>query len=531
MEKRQQWGTRMGFIMAAVGSAIGLGNIWRFPYQAYSNGGGTFLIPYFFAMLTAGIPILVMEFGLGHKYRGGAPSVFARLTKSYRHLNKFEWVGWWQVLVALVIGLYYVIIIAWTVSYTFMAFGQVWGSDTGGFFFNDFLKISSSPLSLGGMNWPVLAALAAVWGIMWYILFSGVSKGIELANKIFMPTLIVLVLFLTGRSLFLEGAGVGLDWLFKPDFSKLWDVSVWTSAYGQIFYSMSIGFAIMITYSSYLPKDSDIVNNGFMTGLLNCGFSVIAGIMIFAILGHMAQAQGVGVDQVVSAGIGLAFVTIPQAINYMPAPWLIGPLFFLSLTIAGLSSAISINETVIASFIDKFGLQRKKTVTVYCSGGFLFSTVYATGAGIYILDIVDHFINNFGILFVGLTEVILFAWVFRLDDLKEHINPLSDYPVKKWWNFCLKVLTPVVLGSMAITNFASELRIGAAGLLAKVNALDILVDNGIVITIDQVAPGYEGYGSRELILYGWISVIGVFVFSFVFQKLKSHKIHLEGESA
>ena len=112
----------MGFIMAAVGSAIGLGNIWRFPYQAYSNGGGTFLIPYFFAMLTAGIPILVMEFGLGHKYRGGAPSVFARLTKSYRHLNKFEWVGWWQVLVALVIGLYYVIIIAWTVSYTFYGF-------------------------------------------------------------------------------------------------------------------------------------------------------------------------------------------------------------------------------------------------------------------------------------------------------------------------------------------------------------------------------------------------------------------------
>ena len=460
MENREQWGTRLGFIMAAVGSAVGLGNIWRFPYQAYNNGGGTFLIPYFFAMLTAGIPILILEFSLGHRFRGGAPTVFGRLTLGNKKMNSFEWLGWLQVMVSIVIATYYAVIVAWTISYTFISIPGAWGSDTAGFFFGSFLKVSDGPLSLGGINWPVLAGVAFVWFVCWLILFRGIKGGIEKANKIFMPTLIVLLLILTVRAVLLKGASDGLDWLFKPDFSRLWDLDVWTAAYGQIFYSMSIGFAIMLTYSSYLPKKSDIVNNGFMTGLLNCGFSMISGIMIFAILGNMANAQGVGVDEVVSGGIGLAFVTIPKAINYMPLPFILGPLFFLSLTIAGLSSAISINETIITSFIDRFNLNRKKTVTVFCIIGFLASSIYATGAGIFLLDIIDHYINDFGILICGLLEVILMGWVFKLSTRKEYFNPISDFQVGAWWDICLKVLTPVVLFSMAVSNFAGEM--GAA---------------------------------------------------------------------
>lgn len=457
MENREQWGTRLGFILAAVGSAVGLGNIWRFPYQAYTHGGGTFLIPYFIAMLTAGIPILILEFSLGHKYRGGAPTVFARLSAKNKNLSSFEWLGWIQVMVSIIIATYYAVIVAWTISYTFLSITGGWGTDTAGFFFGKFLKVSDGPLALGGVNWPVLGGVAFVWFACWLILYRGIKGGIEKANKIFMPTLIVMLLILTIRSVFLEGAAVGLDWLFKPDFSKLGDLNVWTAAYGQIFFSMSIGFAIMITYSSYLPKKSDIVNNGFMTGLLNCGFSMIAGIMIFAILGNMANAQGVSVDEVVSGGIGLAFVTIPKAINYMPHPYILGPLFFLSLTIAGMSSSVSINETIIASFVDRFNLNRKKTVTVFCIIGFLASSLYATGAGIFLLDIIDHYINDFGILIGGLLEVILLGWVFKLSTRKEYFNPLSDFQVGSWWNLCLKVLTPLVLLSMAISNFAGEM--------------------------------------------------------------------------
>ena len=436
---------------------MGVGNIWRFPYQVYANGGGTFLIPYFFALLTAGIPILILEFSLGYKFRSGAPSVFGRLTAKYPGLHSFEWLGWCQVLVSIVISTYYAVIVAWSISYTLIAVGSAWGSDTAGYFFGSFLRVTEGPLVLGGVNWPVLVAAAVVWGICWVILFRGIKGGVERANKIFMPTLIVLLLLLTVRAVTLSGAGEGLDWLFRPDFSKIFDVEVWTAAYGQIFYSLSIGFAIMITYSSYLPKKSDIVNNAFMTGLLNSGFSMITGIMIFAILGSMAAVRNVPVNEVVSSGIGLAFVTIPQAINYMPLPWLVGPLFFFSLTIAGVSSMISINETVVTSFTDRFQAKRNKVVSIYCALGFLGSVLYTTGAGIFLLDIVDHYINDYGVLLGGLFEVILLAWVFKLDDQKAIINPISDFSVGRWWNFCLKILTPLVLITMATNKLVAEL--------------------------------------------------------------------------
>lgn len=139
METRSQWGTRAGFILAAVGSAVGLGNIWRFPAVAYENGGGAFFIPYLFALLTAGIPILIMEFSMGHKFRGSAPLTFRRLNK------KTEWVGWWGVLVAFVISTYYSVIIAWAISYSIFSFNLGWGSDTEGFLFSDYLNLSVDP--------------------------------------------------------------------------------------------------------------------------------------------------------------------------------------------------------------------------------------------------------------------------------------------------------------------------------------------------------------------------------------------------
>ena len=500
MVKREQWGTRFGFIMAAVGSAIGLGNIWRFPYQAYDNGGGAFLIPYFFAMLTAGIPILILEFGLGHKMKGGAPSVFARITKKYPNMEKWEWLGWWQILVAFVISTYYVVILAWTISYVFISVTQGYAADPKAYFYDSFLHITKGPLELGGFQVHVLAALACAWLITWFVLFTGVKKGIELANKLFMPTHIVLGLLLTAKTLTMEGASEGLNWLFNPDFTRIMDYKVWSAAYGQIFYSMSVGFGIMITYASYLPKKTDIVNNGFMTGLLNCGFSMIAGIMVFSILGHMAHAEATTVDKVVSSGVGLAFITIPKAISYLPAPQLFGIVFFLSLTIAGLSSEISITETITAACMDKFGASRKKVATILCVFGFFVSFVYVTGAGLYILDIVDNFINAFGILFGALIEVLLLSWVFRLDVVKNHINPLSDFRVGYWWHICIKYLTPVVLGSMAVANF-----------------------------VGNIQKTYGGYPLKAIIFCGWLVMLAVIFCAFLFQRLKGHPVHLEGE--
>ena len=192
--KREQWGSRAGFILAAVGSAIGLGNIWRFPYMAYENGGGAFFIPYLFAMLTAGIPFMIMEFGMGHKYRGSAPRVFAQLSK------KYEWLGWFQVSIVAIIGIYYVAVIGWAISYFSMSFTQSWGADTNAYFFGEYLQLGSenSPSKLGAVQWHIATPIIIAWAITFAAIFGGIKSGIERASKIMMPLLFLMVCSTTG---------------------------------------------------------------------------------------------------------------------------------------------------------------------------------------------------------------------------------------------------------------------------------------------------------------------------------------------
>ncbi|WP_286230675.1 sodium-dependent transporter [Neobacillus mesonae] len=453
MENRQQWGSRYGFIMAAVGSAVGLGNIWRFPAVAYENGGGAFFFPYLFALLTAGIPILILEFTIGHKYRGSAPLSFFRMSK------KAEWLGWWQVLISFVICTYYAVIIAWAVKYTIYSFGTQWGSAPDKFLFGHVLKLSETPGVVGNLVPGVVIPLLLVWAVALFVLYKGVSKGIEKLNKIFIPTLVIMFLIIVIRALTLDGAAEGLNAFFKPNWDSILDGKVWVAAYGQIFFSLSIGFAIMLTYSSYLPKKSDINNNAFITGFANSGFELLAGIGVFAALGFMAKQQGVPIDEVVKSGIGLAFVVFPSIINEFPGMnALFGVLFFLSLVFAGMTSLISIVETFIAGVQEKFNVSRTKAVL---TGGFaatVISLLYATNGGLYLLDIVDYFINNFGVALAGLVEVVLIAWFFKgLTGLQKHANDISDLRTGAWWKFSLAVITPLVLGYMMFDSIRQNL--------------------------------------------------------------------------
>ncbi|WP_243544460.1 sodium-dependent transporter [Pseudodesulfovibrio tunisiensis] len=451
MSQRETWGSRTGFILAAVGSAIGLGNIWRFPYMAYENGGGAFLIPYIFAMLTAGIPFMIMEFGLGHRYRGAAPKIFASLNR------RWEWLGWTQVLVAFAIATYYVTVVGWSISYFVMSFTQAWGPDTKSFFFGEYLQLGGSPIKLGSIVWPIFFANTAAWAVVALAIFRGVRKGIEKLNKIFMPVLFLLVLVFIARIAFLPGATDGFNWLYKPDFSALTNYKVWADAYGQIFYTLSIGFAIMLSYSSYLPKKSDINNNACMTVFINCGFSMLAGLMIFGVLGYMAAQQGVAIDQVVSSGVGLAFITLPAAINLLPMPYVLGPLFFLCLVLAGLSSMISIVEAVVSAIIGKFGWSRTAAAALVCGLGFLASVMYTMNGGLFLLDIVDHFVNNFGIIGCCLIEIILVGWFCNLEVLRKHINATSEFNVGDIWKVALRIVTPIVLGYITLSNLIGDL--------------------------------------------------------------------------
>ncbi|CEG23377.1 Sodium:neurotransmitter symporter family protein [Planococcus massiliensis] len=502
--ERSQWGTRAGFIMAAVGSAVGLGNIWRFPYVAYENGGGAFFIPYLFALLTAGIPILILEFTIGHKYRGSAPLSFFRMSG-----KKLEWMGWWAVFVSFVISVYYAVIIAWAMRYTIFSFNQAWGDDTEGFLFNDFLQLTVQPGETGGIVWGVFIPLALVWIITLGILLAGVKKGIEMANRIFIPTLVVIFLIVVIRAVTLDGASMGLDAFFKPNFDAIMDPSVWVAAYGHIFFSLSVAFAIMITYASYLPKKSDITNNAFITGFANSAFELLAGIGVFAALGFMASQQGVAVADVASAGVGLAFVVFPQIINEFPGfNGLFGALFFLSLTLAGLTSLISITETYVAGFSEKFGIARKKAVLFGGGLAALISILFATQGGLFFLDLADYYINQFGVAFIGLVEVVLVVWVFRKAGmLQEHANAISDIRLGGWWKFSLGIITPIVLGYMMF------------GLL-KLNILQ---------EFDNETGNYEGYSNMFTLTGGVAVAAGALVLGILFSIGKWHKDHAQYE--
>lgn len=489
---RGQWGTRAGFILAAIGSAVGLGNIWRFPYMVASFGGGAFMIVYLIAMFTAGIPIMVLEFSMGHKTHKSAPGAFKFLNPSW------EWLGWLQVFTCFGIVIYYSVIIGWSLAYgLFSLKGLVWGSDTAGFFFNEYLKVSDG-FKLGSFNPQVAIPLIIVWIIILISVIGGVKDGIEKANKIFMPLLFILILIILIRGLTLEGAFKGLDYMFKPDFSKILDPNVWIAAYGQVFYSMSIAFGIMVTYSSYLSDDSDISNNAFMTGFADTSFSLLAGITVFSIIGYMAGAQGKEVSEVAgNGGIGLAFIVFPEAVNSLPGlNGIFGAVFFLVLAFAGLTSAISLSEVVISSFIDKFHYNRKKASIVIMIIQAAISMVYATGGGLYILDIVDHFINNYNIVISGLIELVLIAWVYKLNDFKDLINKVSEFRIGIWWDFCLKFLTPIFL--------------------AVFLALKLITD---------FKMPYENYPQVALIGLGWSMPIIAFIVGVILAKLKEKYIN------
>ncbi len=470
--KREQWGSQFGFLLAAVGSAIGLGNIWRFSYMAYDNGGGAFLIPYVAALLTAGIPLLILEFAIGHERIGSAPLAYAKIGR------RWEWLGWWAVIFVMFgIELYYTVVISWCLNFFVYSFDLSWGPDPNTFFFKKFLSLSGSPSEIGQVQTPILGALVAVWFINWIILYRGVKKGVELANRIFMPLLLLLTAILVFWALTLEGAMDGVKAYLTPDFSKLSDTKVWIDAYSQIFFTLSLGFGIMIAYASYLPAKANISKNAILTVVINCGYSLFAGFAVFSVLGFMAASEGKPIADVVTKSIGLAFVAYPKAVSMMPGGNLFGAIFFLCLFVAGISSSISIGEAFVAALIDKFGYNRKNVVNAICILGFVGSILFTTQAGLLWLDIVDHFLTHYGLVLVGIFECILVGWFFRIKMLRNHVNRISSIQLGFWWEMLIKYFVPVILGTLLVKDLYNE-----------------------------VTKPYEGYSWASLILIGrdWV---------------------------
>ncbi|MCL1897597.1 MAG: sodium-dependent transporter [Micrococcales bacterium] len=476
---RQQWSGQYGFIISAIGSAVGLGNIWRFPGVAYENGGGAFLIPYLIALLTAGIPILFLDYALGHRFRGSPPLAFRRLGRW------FESLGWFQVMICFFIAVYYAAVLAWAGSFFFYSFGEKWGDDTAGFFLNDYLKLGGDGL-FGSPVAAVLIPLAIIWAAAIVVLAFGVKKGVERTNVIAIPALVVAFLVLVVRSLFLPGAKDGLNAFFTPDFSALGNASVWVSAYAQIFFSLSIAFGIMITYSSYRKRRSNQTSPGLVVAFANSSFEILAGIGVFSILGFMANQQGQTFTEFAETnsirGPFLSFVTFPKVVSEMPQAWLFGALFFGSLMLAGFTSFVSILQVISGSLQDKFHWSARKAAILMGSPLAVISLVFfSTERGLINLDNTDKWSNEVGIVLSAVVMMILTMWVKRKGrEFSFHLSVLSTFKVGTIWRFLVTVVGPIVLGYMLVTT-----------------SYDLITnpDGDYATTFQQV--------------YGWFGVIGL----------------------
>jgi NSS family neurotransmitter:Na+ symporter len=462
---REQWTGQVGFILAAIGSAVGLGNIWRFPGVAYENGGGAFLIPYLVALITAGIPILFLDYAIGHRFRGSAPTAFRRLGGP-RTGRWLEGLGWFQVAIAFVIGLYYTVVIAWALSYFVFSFDLRWGDDPASFLTGEYLQVGDPGLSFEFVP-GVLIPLAIVWILIIAVLAAGVAKGVQRANVIFLPLLVVAFAVLVVRALFLDGAAEGLNALFTPNWEALGDPNVWIAAYSQIFFSLSIAFGIMITYASYRKRKANLTAPGLVVAFANSSFEILAGIGVFATLGFFAFQQGVAVSELEGlTGVGLSFITFPAIVSQMPGGPIFGVLFFGSLTMAGFTSLLSVLQVVSAAFQEKFDLSpRQAAVRVGGVSAILSILIFSTTTGLLALDTADQWANNIGIVASAVLSTVLVIWVLRKGgELRFHLNAVSTFRVGKVWIFLVGILAPVVLTYMLISRIIELIVDGYADL-------------------------------------------------------------------
>ncbi|RKY95930.1 MAG: sodium-dependent transporter, partial [Candidatus Hydrothermota bacterium] len=368
MAQHTLWESRRAFVLASIGSAIGLGNVWRFPYICYKFGGGAFLFAYVIALVLIGIPLLALEFTIGYKLKGSAPYSFGKLRynlvgyeeneERMRRKGKFEWIGWFALLVSFGIVTYYAVIMGWATNYLIYSFKLSWGSDPRSFFYQHVLGLTDGIFHFGKIQWPIVAGLAVSW--IWIVL--SIWKGAKTVGKVVYVTVVLpwfLLLIFVIRGLTLPGAMEGVKYYLTPRFEFLLNPALWHAAISQVFFSLSVGFGIMIAYASFLPPGSDVLNNAFLVAFSDAATAYVSGFAVFSALGYYARMLGTTVDKVMKSGPELAFVTYPTIINHLPLAPLFGILFFLMLLTLAVDSAFSMVEGGAAALIDKFHFPRK----------------------------------------------------------------------------------------------------------------------------------------------------------------------------
>ena len=464
---KNEWGSNLSFLLAMIGSAVGLGNIWRYPYVLYSNGGGAFFIPYIVAILIMGIPFLILEYGVGYNFKSSFPKAVKSIS------NKWEYLGWFLPVAVFMILIYYSAILGWDGFYVIISAFKGWGADPNAYFTGSFLQANDTLGGLGTFVPFVAIAMLVGWVIMWVISHTDLEKGLGRVSKVLVPLLFAIMIFIVLFSLTLPGAGIGLAELYNPDWSLLLNFNIWMAAFGQMIFSLSLGMSIAFTYASYTKDDSDLVSNALWVTVANCGFENFAAIGVFSSLGYMSLQSGVAVPDLVTQGTGLVFIVYPTVFNVL-GDWasVIGPLFFFTVYLAGLTSILSTIEPLSFSIQNKFGWSRNKTMTVLCVFGAAVSMIYATAMGSYILGIADTFVNQIAILIGVIFECIVFAWIFKAENIIPKLNAKSkSIKLGKWWLVVVKYVLPIFI---AIVWVGGILEVISSGSMLELAILVIL---------------------------------------------------------
>ncbi|CAD7696852.1 unnamed protein product [Ostreobium quekettii] len=465
--QRARWGSRLAFVLACVGSAIGLGNVWRFPWLSYKFGGGVFLVPYFLALLLLGLPLLVLELGVGRLFQAGDVEAFGRISPRLRG------VGLISVLGSFFTVTYYVNIIAWSLVYFAGSFEDPmpWAGDPDkskacqessafvearDFLFNEVLRAADDDQLDAGkshvISGSVYAGLVVTWVVIFFTLAFGV-KGVSRVVAVTVPLPFLLLVVMLVYNATLEGARNGIDaYIGNWDFSDLGQKLIWPQAASQIFFSNGVGFGILTAYGSFTAEDSDLVADSTIIALSNSGVSILAGFVVYAIVGNVAHEYNCpNVDTVAdSSGPTLAFVTYPAGMLSFPdgVSNLMSTIFFLTLFTLGIDSAFALVESLTTVLRDtaRFRNTNPAHVTAYtCFVGFLISTLYSTDVGLALLDSVDHMLLTYLFLIIGLIKAVAISWIHGWDVMAKRVGAASAniYTV----GYGLAVVSTVALAS------------------------------------------------------------------------------------
>ena len=469
MSQQNQWDSSVAFIFAMIGAAVGLGNIWRFSYVLYSNGGGSFFIPYLIAIAIMGIPFLILEYGVGFTFKESFSAIMRRINP------KFEIVAWILVLFVFIVTIYYMVILSWDLVYLGSSFTFSWGTDAAHYFVSK-VGGSSNLSNASFLLVPTAIGVVILWIVLWFIAHRNVDKGIGKVSKILIPALFVIMGFIIVYALTLPGAEIGINTLLTPDWGKLMDVNIWLAAFAQIIFSLSMGQAIALTYASYLPEDSKLINNVLIVVASNSLFEICTAFGVFSILGYMSFTNGTPMVQLITEGTGLIFIVFPMIFNIMgPIGRIIAPLLFLAILFAGVTSALGFLEPMLNTTADKLGWSRKKTATVLSIVGCAVSLLLTSGISSYLVGIVDTFVNEFGILVLIGIQCIIFAWFYGVEKVMPALNGRSVIDVGSIWKFIIKYLLPCVL----IVMWA----IGIVKLFSTAKPFEIIIDIVIIAAV------------------------------------------------